>query len=55
MPYLVALFGLAIGAYFWIQRARTAAEATRELTGVAQDVMATARRFGFGESQVAWQ
>jgi len=47
MPYLIALFGLVIGAYFWIQRARMAAEATRELTGVAQDVMAAARRFGF--------
>lgn len=47
MPYLIALFGLIIGAYFWIQRARMAADATRELTGVAQDVMAAARRFGF--------
>ena len=47
MPYLIALFGLVIGAYFWIQRARTAADAARELTGVAQDVMAAARRFGF--------
>jgi len=51
MPYLIALFGLVIGAYFWIQRARMAAEATRELTGVAQDVMAAARRFGFRRRQ----
>lgn len=47
MPYLIALFGLVIGAYFWIQRARMAAEATQDLAGVAQDVMAAARRFGF--------
>lgn len=47
MPYLIALFGLVIGAYFWIQRARMAAEATQDLVGVAQDVMAAARRFGF--------
>ena len=47
MPYLIALFGLVIGAYFWIQRARMAAEATQDLAGMAQDVMAAARRFGF--------
>ena len=47
MPYLIALFGLVIGAYFWVQRARMAAEATQDLVGVAQDVMAAARRFGF--------
>jgi hypothetical protein len=47
MPYLIALFGLIVGAYFWIQRARMAAEATQELAGVAQDVLAAAKRFGF--------
>ena len=47
MPYIIALIGIVIGAYFWIQRARMAAEATQELAGVAQDVMAAARRFGF--------
>lgn len=47
MPYLIALFGLVIGAYFWMQRARMAAEATQDLAGMAQDVMAAARRFGF--------
>lgn len=47
MPYLIALMGLVIGAYFWIQRARMAAEATQDLAGMAQDVMAAARRFGF--------
>lgn len=47
MPYIIALLGLLAGSYFWIIRARAAADATRELTGVAQDVMAAARRFGF--------
>lgn len=47
MPYIIAVLGLLAGAYVWILRARAAADATRELTGVAQDVMAAARRFGF--------
>ena len=47
MPYIIALLGLLAGAYFWIIRARAAADAARDLTGVAQDVMAAARRFGF--------
>lgn len=51
MPYLIALFGIVIGAYIWIQRARTAAEATQELAGVAQDVLAAAKRFGFRRKQ----
>ncbi len=47
MPYIIAVMGLLIGAYFWIQRARMAAEATQDLVGVAQDVLAAAKRFGF--------
>ena len=47
MPFVIALIGIVVGAYFWMQRARTAADAARELTGVAQDVMSAARRFGF--------
>ncbi|MFM7445266.1 MAG: hypothetical protein ACKO2N_15405 [Tabrizicola sp.] len=47
MPYIIALLGILAGAYFWIIRARAAADAARDLTGVAQDVMAAARRFGF--------
>lgn len=47
MPYIIAILGLLAGAYFWIIRARAAADAARDLTGVAQDVMAAARRFGF--------
>ena len=47
MPYFVALLALVGGAYFWAQRMRGAAQVTRELSGVASDVMAAARRFGF--------
>ena len=47
MPFLIALLGLIGAAYFWAQRARNAADLTRELSGVASDVMAAARRFGF--------
>ena len=47
MPYIIALLGLLAGAYFWMMRARAAADAARDLTGVARDVMAAARRFGF--------
>jgi hypothetical protein len=47
MPFILSLLALAGGAYFWIIRARNAAEVTRELSGVAGDVMAAARRFGF--------
>ena len=47
MPYIIAQLGFLAGAYFWMIRARAAADAARDLTGVAQDVMAAARRFGF--------
>lgn len=47
MPFILALIGALAVAIIWVGRARAAADATRELTGVAQDVMAAARRFGF--------
>lgn len=47
MPFLVGLLALIGAAYFWAQRARNAADMTRELAGVASDVAAAARRFGF--------
>ncbi len=47
MPFVIALLGLIGAAYFWAQRARNAAQITQELSGVASDVMAAARRFGF--------
>ncbi|MGB5559489.1 MAG: hypothetical protein WBN04_15940 [Paracoccaceae bacterium] len=47
MPALLGLLGAIAVAYFWIARARNAAEMTHELVGVASDVMAAARRLGF--------
>lgn len=47
MPFILGLIALAGAAYVWVLRARNAAEVTRELSGVASDVMAAARRFGF--------
>jgi len=47
MPYIIAIMGLLGAAYFWMMRARNAAEMTHELADIAGDVMAAARRFGF--------
>ncbi len=47
MPVLVGLLGLIAVAYFWVMRARNAAEMTHELAGVAGDVLAAAKRLGF--------
>ena len=47
MPVVIALLAVLGGAYFWLMRARMGVEAARELSGVASDVMAAARRFGF--------
>ena len=47
MPYILGLIGIVTAAYFLVIRARNAAEMTSELAGVASDVMAAARRFGF--------
>lgn len=47
MPFVLALLAAAAGAYFWITRARNAAQITHELLDVASDVRAAARRFGF--------
>lgn len=47
MPFILGLLGLIAAAYFWANRARNAAHMTNELAGVASDVMAAARRFGF--------
>jgi hypothetical protein len=47
MPIILGLLALIGGAYFWAQRARNAAVMTEELAGMASDVMAAARRFGF--------
>jgi len=47
MPVILALLGAVTVAFIWIMRMRQAAEMTQELAGVAQDVMAAARRLGF--------
>jgi hypothetical protein len=47
MPFILGLLAVIGVAYFWAQRARNAADMTRELAGVASDVAAAARRFGF--------
>jgi hypothetical protein len=47
MHIIVALLAILGGAWFWYVRARAGVDAARELTGVASDVMAAARRFGF--------
>lgn len=47
MPFLIGLVAIAGAAYFWIMRARNAAEMTSELAGVANDVYLAAKRFKF--------
>ncbi len=47
LPYIIAILGALGVAYFWMMRARGAAEMTSELADAASDVMAAARRFGF--------
>lgn len=47
MPFIIALLGIVAAAYVWVIRARHAAHMTNELAGVASDVLAAARRFGF--------
>ena len=47
MPYLIAAAGALAAIYFFVIRARNAADVASELLDVAQDVRAAARRFGF--------
>ncbi len=47
MPVILGLLAIIGVAYFWISRARNAADMAQELVGVAGDVMSAARRFGF--------
>jgi hypothetical protein len=47
MPFIIGLLGLIAAVAFWMYRIRMAKEALDDLAGVAQDVMAAARRFGF--------
>ena len=47
MPYIIAILGALTAGYFFVMRARNAAEMTGELMDVANDVRLAARRFGF--------
>ena len=47
MPFLLALIAIGGAAYFWVMRARNAADAAHDLLDVANDVRLAARRFGF--------
>lgn len=47
MPYLIALLGLIGAASYWLFRLRMARDALDDISGVASDVIAAARRFGF--------
>ena len=47
MHIVIAAIGIIATAYFFIMRAKGAAEMTSELMDVADDVRAAARRFGF--------
>lgn len=47
MPVLLALLGILAGGYFWMSRARDAANMIDELADAAQTAMGAARRFGF--------
>ncbi|EAQ44624.1 hypothetical protein MED193_03362 [Roseobacter sp. MED193] len=47
MPFILGAVAVIAAAYFWIQRARNAAEMGHELLDVANDIRLAARRFGF--------
>lgn len=47
MPYLIAAAGVIAAVYFFVIRARNAADMAGELVNVAADVQSAARRFGF--------
>ena len=47
MPFIIAVVGIIIAAYFWANRARNAAHIATDIVDMAGDVRAAARRFGF--------
>lgn len=51
MHIILGALALVAAAYFWIWRARSAAEMTHELLDVANDVRLAARRLGFRRRQ----
>lgn len=53
MHIIIAAIGIIAGIYFFVMRAKNAAEMTSELLDVADDVRAAARRFGFRRNKAA--
>lgn len=53
MHIIIAAIGILAGIYFFVMRAKNAAEMTSELLDVADDVRAAARRFGFRRNKAA--
>ncbi|KAB7610316.1 hypothetical protein F9L33_13495 [Amylibacter sp. SFDW26] len=47
MPLLIGLIGIIIAVYFFIMRARNAADIASDLLNAGNDVRLAARRFGF--------
>ncbi|WP_368184032.1 hypothetical protein [Aestuariibius sp. HNIBRBA575] len=47
MPILIAVLGGLAAVYFFVNRAKNAADLSHDLLGVANDVRLAARRFGF--------
>jgi hypothetical protein len=47
MPILLALVALAGAAYFWMNRARNAANVAADVVDMAETALGAARRFGF--------
>lgn len=51
MHIVIAALGILTAVYFFVIRARNAAEMTNELLGMADDVRAAARRLGFSRKK----
>lgn len=47
MPIIIAILGLLAAVFFFVIRARNAAQMTGEMVNVANDIRLAARRFGF--------
>lgn len=47
MPILLALIGIAVGVYFWMERAKRTADVASDLMDAGRDLKNAARRFGF--------
>jgi len=53
MHIVIAVIGIITAVYFFVMRARNAAEMTSEILDMADDVRAAARRFGFRRNKAA--